>query len=122
MEDDPTIDQVKLSQYIYEQTLKDYNELGSVYSLIDIIWEHLDEHIAKAEELAGVSIDELAKRYDVEMLNANLEPITEEEAQAYKPNFMTLESNYNLHGDILIYIYKERQKLSDKFGLFAFQA
>jgi hypothetical protein len=56
------------------------------------------------------------------MLKANLEPITEEEAQAYNPKFMTLESNYNLHGDFLIYIYKEMQKLSNKFGLFAFQA
>ena len=122
MEDDPTIDQIKLSQYIFENTVKYYNELGSVYSLIDIIWEHLDEHVAKAEELAGVPLAELAKRYDLEMVNANLEPITEEEAAAYKPNFMTLESNYNLHGDFLIYIYKEMQKLSNRFGLFAFQA
>ena len=48
--------------------------------------------------------------------------ISEEEAMAYKAKFMTLDTNYNLHGDFLIYIYKEMPKLSNKFGLFSFQA
>ena len=122
MEDDPTVDQVKLSQYIFEHTVQYYNDLGSIYSLMDIIWEHLDEHVKAIEELTGLPIAEVAKKYDVEMVNQNLEPISEEEAMAYKDKFKTLETNYNLHGDFLIYIYKEMQKLSNKFGLFAFQA
>lgn len=122
MEDDPTVDQIKLSQYIFEHTVKYYNELGSIYSLMDIIWNHLDEHVAVIEELCGMSIVEVAAKYDIQLINANLEPITEEEAAAYQENFMTLDTNYNLHGDFLIYIYKEMQKLQNRFGLFAFQA
>ena len=122
MEDDPAVDQIKMSQYLFEHTVNYYNELGSIYSLIDIIWEHLDEHVAKIEELTGMTINEVAAKYDVQLINQNLEPITEEEAQSYKANFMTLETNYNLHGDFLIYIYKEMQKLQNRFGLFAFQA
>lgn len=122
MEDDPLVDQVKLSQYIFEHTVEYYNALGSIYSLIDIIWEHLDEHVKAIEELTGLPISEVAKKYDVEMVNQNLEPISEEEAMAYKAKFMTLDTNYNLHGDFLIYIYKGMQKLSNKFGLFSFQA
>ena len=122
MEDDQTVDQIKLSEYVFNHTVEYYNELGSIYSLIDIIWGHLDEHVAKIEELTGMTITEAAAKYDVQMINQNLEPISEEEAASYQANFMTLDTNYNLHGDFLIYIYKEMQKLQNRFGLFAFQA
>ena len=122
MEDDPSVDQIKLSEYVFNHTVEYYNELGSIYSLIDIIWGHLDEHVAKIEELTGMTITEAAAKYDVQMINQNLEPISEEEAASYQANFMTLDTNYNLHGDFLIYIYKEMQKLQNRFGLFAFQA
>lgn len=122
MEDDPTVDQIKLSEYVFNHTVEYYNELGSIYSLIDIIWGHLDEHVAKIEELTGMTIVEAAAKYDIQMINQNLEPISEEEAASYQANFMTLDTNYNLHGDFLIYIYKEMQKLQNRFGLFAFQA
>ena len=65
MEDDPSVDQVKLSQYIFEHTVQYYNDLGSIYSLMDIFWEHLDEHVKAIEELTGLPIAEVAKKYDV---------------------------------------------------------
>ena len=48
--------------------------------------------------------------------------ITEEEAKSYQNIFMDLETNYIMHGDFLLYIYKELQRLNNQFSVLAFSA
>ena len=121
LEDDPAYDQIKLQQYIFEHTVKYYNELHDIYSLREIAFR-LDEHVKAIEELTGTTLDELNKKYDISLTNAEGIDISEEEAASYEAKFLELDTNYVLHGDFLIYIYKEMSKLNSKYGLYAFSA
>ena len=121
LEDDEDFDRIKVSQYIFSKTVEYYNQLHDIYSLMDIVF-NTEEHEKAIEELTGKNIYELGKKYDLTLTNAEGIDITEEEALSYKDKFLQLETNYMLHGDFLLYIYKEMQKMLSKYGLFAFSA
>ena len=121
LEDDEAFDRIKVSQYIFNHTVKYYNELHDIYSLMDIVF-NTEEHEKAIQELTGMNIYDLGKKYDLTLTDAQGIDITEEQANAYKDNFLQLETNYMLHGDFLVYIYKEMQKMLAKYALFAFSA
>ena len=121
LEDDEDFDRIRVSQYIFAKTVKYYNELHDIYSLMDIVF-NTKEHEEAIQELTGMDIYELGKKYDLTLTDAQGMDITEAQAEAYKDKFLQLETNYLLHGDFLVYIYKEMQKMLAKYSLFAFSA
>ena len=88
---------------------------------MDIVF-NTQEHEEAIKELTGMDIYELGKKYDLTLTDAQGMDITEAQANAYKDKFLQLETNYLLHGDFLVYIYKEMQKMLAKYSLFAFSA
>ena len=74
-------EQKKFGKYKY------YNELHDIYSLMDIVF-NTEEHEKAIQELTGMNIYELGKKYDLTLTDAQGIDITEEQANAYKDKFL----------------------------------
>ena len=111
-----------VQNYIFEHQVKYYNELTDVKSLQKICFEDVYETLEFIKTTTGMSLEELNKKYDISLTDASGIDITEEEAKSYENIFIDLETNYVLHGDFLLYIYKELQRMNNQFSVLAFSA
>ena len=120
---DETFENAGLVQnYIFEHQVKYYNELSDYKSLERICFVDVYETLEFIKTTSGMSLEELNQKYNISLTDASGFEITEEEAKSYQNIFMDLETNYILHGDFLLYIYKELQRLNNQFSVLAFSA
>ena len=111
-----------IQDYIFEHQVKYYNELTDYKSLEKICFVDVYDTLEFIKTTTGMSLEELNKKYDITLTDASGMDITEEEAKSYQNIFMDLETNYIMHGDFLLYIYKELQRLNNQFSVLAFSA
>ena len=119
---DQKLDMGQINNFIFEQEVRYYNELSSYESLENICFKDVYNTVTFLETITGLSIDELGLRYGIQLADAGGNIISKEEAQSYINIFMDLETNYNLHADFLLYVYKELQRLNNQFSVLAFSA
>lgn len=93
----------------------------SDYKSFESICYDLDELEAKITEFTGLSLEELNQKYDIELTDHQGYAIDKEKAYAGKDSFIELETNYKLHADFLVYLYKEMEELDKKFALLQFE-
>ena len=111
-----------IQNYIFEHQVKYYNELSDYKSLEKICFVDVYDTLEFIKTTTGMTLEELNKKYDIELTDASGYIISEEEAKSYQNIFMDLETNYIMHGDFLLYIYKELQRLNNQFSVLAFSA
>ena len=111
-----------IDTHIFELLLKYYNELGGIESLEKMCFEDCFENLKFLETVTGKTSEELSQKYDYYLQDAMGVNITVDEAMSYRDMFKDLETNYNLHADFLLYIYKELQRLNNQFSVIAFSA
>ena len=111
-----------ISNYIFEHQVKYYNELTDYKSLEKICFVDVYDTLEFIKTTTGMSLEELNKKYDISITDASGIDISEEEAKSYQNIFIDLETNYVMHGDFLLYIYKELQRLNNQFSVLAFSA
>lgn len=119
---DDELDKQKINDYIFDLDVKNYNELSSYESLENICFKNVYDTVTFLETISGMKIDDLANKYNLKLTDAGGNIISKEEAESYKNIFMDLETNYNLHADFILYIYKEMQRLNNQFSILAFSA
>lgn len=111
-----------VQNYIFEHQVQYYNELSDYKSLEKICFEDVFDTLEFIKTTTGMSLEELNKKYDISLTDSTGVDISLEEAKSYQNIFMDLETNYILHGDFLIFIYKELQRLNNQFSVLAFSA
>ena len=111
-----------VQNYIFEHQVQYYNELTDYKSLEKICFVDVYDTLEFIKTTTGMSLEELNKKYDISLTDASGMDITEEEAKSYQNIFVDLETNYIMHGDFLLYIYKELQRLNNQFSVLAFSA
>lgn len=111
-----------VQNYIFEHQVQYYNELSDYKSLEKICFSDVYETLEFIKTASGMSLEELNKKYDISLTDSTGVDISEEEAKSYQNIFMDLETNYILHGDFLLFIYKELQRLNNQFSVLAFSA
>ena len=111
-----------VQNYIFEHQVQYYNELTDYKSLEKICFVDVYDTLEFIKTTTGMSLDELNKKYDISLTDASGMDITEDEAKSYQNIFVDLETNYIMHGDFLLYIYKELQRLNNQFSVLAFSA
>ncbi len=109
----------EINEYVNNKLFDYYKELGSYKSFENICF-NLDESINFIQEATGLTLDQINERYSTAILDAEGNVITIEEANQYKESFIDLDTNYKLHGDFLIYIYKEIQKMINEFNTISY--
>ncbi|MCR5112311.1 MAG: leucine-rich repeat domain-containing protein [Acholeplasmatales bacterium] len=121
--EDPDIERrEEISEYKFKLTLKYYNELSSVESLEKICFQDVYESLEFLTTITGMTRQQMEEKYGITLMDASGLTITDEDAKTYQNIFMDLETNYNLHADFLVYIYKEMQRLNNSFSVQAFSA
>lgn len=120
--DESIENRAQIDTHIFELLLKYYNEISSIETLEKMCFEDCFENLKKLEEITGLTEEELSNKYDYHLQDAMGVNITVEEAMSYRDLFKDLETNYNLHADFLLFIYKELQRLNNQFSTIAFSA
>lgn len=111
-----------VNDYLFQMITTYYNELSDEASLEKICFEDPHKSLQYATAVSGMSLEELNKKYDVQLTDFAGVTITLEEARTYQNVFMDLETNYNLHAEFMLYIYKEMQRLNNLYSIQAFSA
>lgn len=112
----------QVNDYLFQLMLKYYNELSDEASLEKICFEDPYQSLEFIQAITGLSLEELNQKYDIQLIDASGLEISLDEAKSYRNIFMDLETNYNMHAEFLIYIYKEMQRLNNLFSIQAFSA
>ncbi|MCR5349590.1 MAG: leucine-rich repeat domain-containing protein [Acholeplasmatales bacterium] len=112
----------EIDSKIFELLLKYYNEITDIDSLDKMCFVDCFENLKFLEAITGMTHEELSERYDYHLQDAMGVNISVDEALSYRDLFKDLETNYNLHADFLLYIYKELQRLNNQFSVIAFAA
>ncbi len=111
-----------VNNYLFQMMSNYYNELSDEASLEKICFEDPHKSLEFAQTISGLSLEELNKKYDVALTDFSGVEISVEEARTYQNVFMDLETNYNLHAEFILYIYKEMQRLNNMYSIQAFSA
>jgi hypothetical protein len=124
IEDNTTegLDKTKINELYSDFLISAYNSISGIESLTKIAFDDIDEHIIQLEEVVQQRHYDFAKKYDVQLTDFAGVTITLEEARTYQNVFMDLETNYNLHAEFILYIYKEMQRLNNLYSIQAFSA
>ena len=109
------------TQFITDRLYYIYNNLNNIESFVKIAFDDIEEMKLEIENSLGVSIDNLAKRYDIQLTDSVGNVITLDEAKGLKNNFVNLETNYNLHGDYLTFIYNDLKTSNKVYAEYEFQ-
>ncbi|MCR5647492.1 MAG: leucine-rich repeat domain-containing protein [Acholeplasmatales bacterium] len=111
-----------VNNYLFQMMSNYYNDLSDEASLEKICFEDPHKSLEFAQTISGLSLEELNKKYDIALTDFSGVEISVEEARTYQNVFMDLETNYNLHAEFILYIYKEMQRLNNMYSIQAFSA
>ncbi len=112
----------EVNDYLFRLITEYYNDLSDEASLEKICFEDPNKSLEFATTISGLSLEELNQKYDVSLTDFSGVTISNEEARSYQNVFMDLETNYNLHAEFILYIYKEMQRLNNIYSIQAFSA
>ena len=104
----------RIRDYAEDKLKLYYNELSSFDSFQDMCF-NLDDSLGEIVEELAINLEDLAKRYSIELTDPMGNLITVRQAKSYKRDFIDNDDNYRLHAKYLILAYKEMQKINNDF-------
>lgn len=117
---DDNTDHTLLDQFYTDKLFEYYDKLSSFSSFYDICFNDLNQFMLGIEEKTSSTIEELAKKYKIDVIDLLGNTMSEEDIAKAQNNFINNQNNYTLHADFLNYVYSEMRTLNQEFNEFKY--